>query len=118
MIDVSDLIGIPYIEHGRTLSGLDCYGLAILVEKRLGKKLQDVVYENHDKELSQKYAPLLNVTKTDFIKEGAILEFHFKNTLHIAVALNDKLMIHATTNQGVRISEIAAYKIASVYEVL
>ena len=118
MIDVSDLIGIPYKEHGRDLSGLDCYGLAILVEKRFGKTLKDAVYENHDAELSQKWAPLLNVSKTDFITEGSILEFHIKNTLHIGVALNSQNMIHATTNQGVRISRIAAYKIANIYEVL
>ena len=118
MIDVSDLIGIPYREYGRTLSGLDCYGLAILVEKRLGKKLQDAVYENHDKELSAKYSPLLNIRKTDFIRKGVLLEFHIKNTLHIGVALNSQDMIHATTNQGVRISKIAAYKIAGIYEVL
>lgn len=118
MLNVSDLIGVPYKENGRSLSGLDCYGLAILVEKRFGKTLQDVVYNNHDKELSAKYAPLLNVRKTDFITEGSLLEFHIKNTLHIGVALNKQDMIHATTNQGVRISKIAAYKIANVYEVL
>lgn len=118
MINVSDLIGIPYRENGRSLLGLDCYGLAILVEKRLGKILQDAVYENHDIELSEKYAPLLNVRRTDFITEGSILEFHIKNTLHIGVALNSQNMIHATTNQGVRISKIAAYKIAGIYEVL
>ncbi len=118
MIDVSDLIGIPYKEHGRSRSGLDCYGLAILVEKRLGKELQDVVYDNHDKKLSEKYTPLLNIHKTDFIREGSLLEFHIKDTLHIGVALNSQDMIHATTNQGVRISKIAAYKIAGIYEVL
>lgn len=118
MIDVSDLIGIPYRENGRTLSGLDCYGLAIMVEKRFGKTLQDAVYENHDIELSAEYAPLLNVRKTDFIRKGVLLEFHIKNTLHIGVALNSQDMIHATTNQGVRISKIAAYKIAGIYEVL
>lgn len=118
MIDVSDLIGIPYKEHGRSLSGLDCYGLAIEVEKRFGKNLRDAVYENHDKRLSQKWVPLLNVKQTDFIKAGSIVEIHVGQTLHIAVALDSKLMIHATTNQGVRISKIAAYKVAAIYEVI
>ena len=110
MIDVSDLIGIPYKENGRTSEGLDCYGL--------GKKLSDAVYENHDLELSQKWAPLLNVKKTDFIKAGSLIEIHVGNTLHVAVALDGVCMIHATTNQGVRISKIAAYKIAGIYEVI
>ena len=118
MIDVSDLIGVPYLDYGRTLEGLDCYGLAIEVEKRFGKKLQDAVYENHDIELSEKWAPLLNVRPVDFIREGTLLEIHVGNTLHIAVALDFREMIHATTNQGVRISRIAAYKIAGKYEVI
>ena len=116
MINVFDLIGLPYQENGRGPEEYDCYGLAIEVEKRFGKKLRDAVYENHNLELSQKWAPLLNVKKTDFIKEGAILEIHVGNTLHIAVALDKVRMIHATTNQGVRISKIAAYKIAGIYE--
>ncbi len=118
MIDVSDLVGIPYKENGRSKTGLDCYGLAIEVEKRFGKNLKDAVYDNHDKELSQKWVPLLNVKQTDFIKAGSIIEIHIAQTLHIAVALDSKTMIHATTNQGVRISKIAAYKVAAIYEVL
>lgn len=118
MIDVSDLIGIPYKEHGRDLSGLDCYGLAIIVERRFGKELKDVIYENHNAELSEQWAPLLNVRRTDIITEGSLIEIRVGSTLHIAVALDSQTMIHATVNQGVRISKIAAYKIASVYEVL
>lgn len=118
MINVSDLVGIPYKENGRSKSGLDCYGLAIEVEKRFGKILQDAVYENHDEKLSQKWAPLLNVRQTDSIKAGSLIEIHVGGTLHIAVALDNKTMIHATTNQGVRISKIAAYKVAAVYEVV
>jgi len=118
MIDVSDLIGVPYIDNGRGPDGYDCYGLAIEVEKRLGKTLRDAVYENHDKELSDKWKPLLNVRPSDFIREGTLLEIHVGNTLHIAVALDSMRMIHATTNQGVRISMIAAYKLAGIYEVI
>lgn len=118
MIDVSDLIGRPYIENGRGPDGYDCYGLAIEVEKRLGRTLRDAVYENHDKELSNIWKPLLNVRPSDFITEGALLEIHVGNTLHIAVALDSVTMIHATINQGVRISRIAAYKLAGIYEVI
>ena len=92
--------------------------VATVVLERFGKKLDDVVYENHDMELSGTWAPLLNVRRTDIIKAGSLIEIHIKGTLHIAVALDDRTMIHATTNQGVRISKIAAYKLAAVYEVL
>lgn len=118
MIDVSDLIGLPYFDNGRGPDGYDCYGLAIEVERRLGKELRDAVYDNHDTELSDIWKPLLNVRPSDFITEGTLLEIHVGNTLHIAVALDSMRMIHATTNQGVRISMIAAYKIAGIYEVI
>lgn len=118
MINVSDLIGIPYKENGRTLEGLDCYGLAIEVEKRYGKNLRDAVYENHNEELSQIWEPLLNIKKTDILTEGCLIEIHIKGTLHIGVAIGNGLMIHATINQGVRISRLAAYKIAAIYEVI
>ena len=118
-LDIIDLIGIPYKENGRTKeSGFDCYGLAIEVEKRLGKQLIDVQYENHDIELSSEYAPLLNVKKCNSIYQGVILEMHVKNELHIGVAINNKQFIHATRNQGVRISLISSYPIINKYEVV
>lgn len=115
---LSDLIGVPYQLNGRTLDGLDCYGLAIEVERRLGKNLRDVVYTNCDVELSAKNVPTLNVKKTDFINTGTLLEFHFKNELHIGVAINSTQFIHATMNCGVKISPINAYKIEAMYEVM
>lgn len=117
-VDVSHLIGVPYLDGGRTLAGLDCYGMAIEAEKCFGKKLRDVVYENHDIELSERFVPLLNVRPIDFIIASALLEFHIGGSLHVGVALNDRLMIHSTTNQGGRISLIGAYKVAAIYEVI
>lgn len=117
MIDVSDLIGIPYKDKGRDKSGYDCYGLVIECEKRLGKKLNDVVYDNHDIKLAQENVPTLNLVKTDIIKEGTVIEMHGCGELHIGFALDQKRMIHATTNQGVRISLINPRLIANLYEV-
>lgn len=117
MLDLSDLIGLPYIENGRGPDGYDCYGLAIEVEKRYGKHLIDVVYENHDIALSDEFSPMLNIKKCDSIYGGVLLEFHIRGELHIGVAINRDEFIHATTNQGVKISPISAYKIHASYEV-
>lgn len=106
MLDVSDLIGIPYKENGRDSNGYDCYGLCIEVEKRLGRQLEDVIYENHDTRLFNEYLPTLNVCLTDNITEGTLLEMEYNGELHLAVALNNETMIHCTTNQGVKISPI------------
>lgn len=127
MIDVADLIGVPFVEFGRDIkNGLDCYGLAIEVERRLGKTLKDVALEKFDREKVERTAPNLNVKKLrlDEISEGVILEFYGlqDKRLHIAVALDKKTFIHATENQGVRISSFASsrtyLKLANVYEVI
>lgn len=118
MLVLNDLIGIEWKDNGRDLSGLDCYGLAIEVEKRLGKKLKDVVYENHSSELEEKNVPTLNVEKTEEIEIGNIISMTIKNELHIGVIINDTEFIHATKNQGVRISLISNYKIKNIYKVI
>ena len=127
MIDIADLIGVPFVEFGRDIkNGLDCYGLAIEVERRLGKTLKDVALEKFDREKVERTAPNLNVKKLrlDEISEGVILEFYGlqDKRLHIAVALDKNIFIHATENQGVRISSFASsrtyLKLANVYEVI
>lgn len=36
---IKDLLGIPYEKNGRTIKGLDCYGLVSIIYERLGKEL-------------------------------------------------------------------------------
>ncbi len=107
MIDVSDLIGIPYREGGRSLSGLDCMGLAIEVSKRLGRKLRDFSEDGG-----------LNITRTENIKEGSILEFHKNGCLHVGVALSGDVFIHALSFRGVVIDPIRLYDVDAVYEIV
>ena len=118
-LTLSDLIGIPYKENGRDLNGVDCYGLAIMAIYILSKrKLIDVAYDNHNEQLSDEFAPLLNIKHVDFIRAGSLLEMRIKNELHIAVAINQKEMIHATTNHGVKISLIGSIPVSKIYEVI
>lgn len=121
MLDVSDLIGIPYVKNGRGLSdgGYDCYGLAIEVEKRIGNHLVDIFYsDERNEKLVEEAASTINVEKTDTIIIGTLLEIWLKGELHIGVAISEELFIHCTYNQGVRVSRISSYPIANKYKVI
>jgi len=113
-IKTDDLLGVPYKDHGRDKTGFDCYGLAIEVCRRYGYKLDDIVYENHNKELSDEYKPTLNVTPIDKPREGALLEMDYGKELHVGVCLNSREFIHMTRS-GCRISRIGALRIRGIY---
>lgn len=118
-LTLADLIGIKYKDHGRDLSGLDCYGLAILAVYIITrKKLNDVIYNDHAAELCDKLAPTLNVKPTTEIKAGNLIEMTFKNEIHIGVIINAREFIHATYNMGVKISPLRAAPINNIYEVV
>lgn len=114
MIEINDLLGVPYRDHGRDKSGFDCYGLAIEVERRLGYKLDDVVYNNHDLTLSDEYAPTLNVRPIEKPCTGALIEMQYGDELHIGVCLNEHEFIHMT-RAGCRINHIGTYKVRELY---
>jgi hypothetical protein len=46
VIDINDLIGAPYQLGGRSLSGIDCWGLVIEVYSRLGRQVPDFLSGN------------------------------------------------------------------------
>ena len=111
---VDDLLGKPYEEHGRGPDAYDCYGLVIEVERRLGKALPDVVYQNHDLELSRK-AATLPLARTDRAERGSVIEIESKGELHIGVALSPTVMIHSTYNRGVCVHPIKMFKVRGIY---
>lgn len=111
MIDVSDLIGISYKEHGRNKSGFDCYGLAMEVEKRFGIDLPDFDYTNHSdmffERTTQDCLAKYNVKRIPILVEGALILFENskgqKN--HIGVYIGDEYVIHCNKN-GVHLTKI------------
>lgn len=116
--DFSKMIGTPYKDGGRTLDGLDCYGVVLMAAKQRGKYLRDVRYENHAIELSQELAPTLNVEKIDRPEKDAIIEMIVGREIHVGFCIDEKTFLHATKNQGVRISRIGSLPIKNIYRIV
>lgn len=114
MIQINDLLGVPYRDHGRDKAGYDCYGLAIEVARRFGYKLDDVVYDDHALELSSEYAPTLNVTPIEKPRAGALLEMQYGDELHVGICLSDREFIHMTRG-GCRVNHIGTHKVRGIY---
>lgn len=118
MIDISDLLNVPYKEYGRSKEeGFDCYGLAIEVYRRMGYSLPDVVYgaEHLPKLVQENIGLFPMMIETDKAEYGVLLEMVYKGNLHIGVCLDDKNFIH-TTEKGVRINHIGVVEIKGMYK--
>lgn len=115
--DFSDMIGVPYKEGGRDLTGFDCYGLTIFAARRRGKKLRDINERSHAPELVQEYAPTMNVEKISGPEKDAVIEMRYGNELHIGFCLDDKTFLHTTKTQGVRISRIGVIPVINFYRI-
>ena len=121
---VRDLIGIPYKDHGRDSSGMDCYGVAIEVLRRYGKNLPDVFYPDTAIETNAAVLAILEKgipnTKLDRPEEGAVVEILvFGQPSHVGVCLGDGTFIHAMKQFGVVIERLSRYrhKIKGYYRV-
>ena len=108
----SDLIGIPFVDGGRDLSGMDCYGLAIEVFKRHNIVLPDYRISCED-------ASQINQT-VNREKQGGrwlrlerpeipcviVLRFNRFVWNHVGVYVGAGKMIHTAKKTGVRIERL------------
>lgn len=128
IIDVSDLVGVPFVPFGRDAKkGLDCYGLVLEVARRYGRPLRDIVKRHYTvAQAEQEVDEFLNVVKTnDYYKPCVVLEFRFKprGELHCGITIDyDGTFLQATKNQGVRVSSLASckgyLKLEQAYEII
>lgn len=124
LVDVIDLLSVPYKKNGRDLNGFDCYGLVIEVSKRFGHILRDFEYTDTSYKTFKKILCELNPMDEGVelvhppLKEGDILLFITSSCYenHCGVYLGDNLFIHCDI-YGVHVQDLDTYsgKVGSVY---
>jgi len=115
MINVKDLVGIPYKDHGRDASGMDCYGLVIEVLRRAGVSVPDVFYADASVETKAAVKRALESgipnTKLEKPEELAVVEILVMGLpSHIGVCLGDGTFIHSLRKVGVVIEPLSRYR--------
>lgn len=116
MIEIIDLLGCPFKDHGRTKEeGFDCYGLAIEIARRTGRKLPDLKYIKADNNtFSENADDVIEALKKDIKEtylqsEGNLIVF-FENgrMVHMGVILEKNTFIHCD-RYGVRVMKLSEY---------
>lgn len=113
---IRDLVGIPYKVHGRDKNGMDCYGVAIEMMRRIGKYLPDFIYDKTDDETNKETAELIRKgLPVKPIKHPELyclvdIAVTGDRTTHVGVYIGGGLFIHATTSNGVCVQSLAVYK--------
>ena len=107
-----DLIGIPFAYGGRSLAGLDCWGLVVEVYRRLGIAVEDVA-EYHDV-LATAANPVFETQRTAAWRQvGEPFEPHdvllFSGgccgaATHCAIWIGDGQVLHTREKTGVIVS--------------
>ena len=113
MVCISDLLGIPYKQHGRDKEGFDCYGLVIFLYERTGRKLPDFFYSSMSRKgfeesgadvksgLKGLFKEIENPSYTDLIM------FFNDNgqSVHVGMYLNKGMFIHCDV-KGVQVCKL------------
>lgn len=116
MIKLADLIGAPFKAHGRSIKeGFDCYGLAIEVEKRAGRKLNDVFYSRVETAEQKRVQGIVlgglnSLEKIDAPEQYCFIVINGMKRPHCAIYLGHDQMIHATEDMGVVIDRLSRWK--------
>jgi hypothetical protein len=114
MMELSDLVGLPFKPHGRDEKGIDCFGLVWLIARRRGTPVKDAWYEGFNPELI-KLADQMEVSKIPELKPDCIIEMEKDGRLHLGYAIDMDRMIHATINEGVIVENIGKYPVKGYY---
>lgn len=109
------LVGLPYKEHGRDENGIDCYGLAILLFKKLGIELPDYQYKPdwYEKGYNfylEHYHECAKQIDSKDLKEKDLLLFRVDGSPvpnHLGIWLGEGRFIQCLKKTGVIITELS-----------
>lgn len=111
----NDLMTVPFLEGGRDVDGMDCYGFLIECVRRDGKELKDIS-ATPDGDLAE-YLSSLNVSPLDNPYHGCCVQFVGKEGLHVGYMIDKRTCLHMT-HKGVRITPLIALKTPKFFEVV
>jgi cell wall-associated NlpC family hydrolase len=118
-------LGVPYLHHGRTMAGLDCWGLFLAVYQELGFKLLDIE-EDYDADWSWKgknlfienYHKEWSKVEQPMVLDGVLFENKSGVACHAGIVIAENEILH-TCRQGTvvnRITDLAhKHNIAGYY---
>ena len=102
-VESSNWLGVPYQSGGTTLRGVDCSGLTSAIYGKVYRKELERNADDQRKEDCRK-------VKKRKLREGDLVFFHNgrkkKRATHVGIYLKDKKFIHASSSQGVIISDL------------
>jgi probable lipoprotein NlpC len=102
-------VGIPFVEHGRTVKGCDCYGLfRLALAEKLGKVLpewsdgyDDFSDRGNLARLIDEGLALIQAVQVEKPDIGDLVQVrYFGDGQHIGMYVGDRMMLHSSRLQG------------------
>jgi len=112
MFKVRKYLGIPYARQGRTVKGLDCWGLVQMVCGDLGYKFKDIMMDRRitdsDASLDEFKRFKDNWYKVTIPKKGDVVLLQDRKGViyHIGVCTGPDKFMHCARNIGVVVSRL------------
>lgn len=94
-----DLVGVPFVPFGRTIKGLDCFGLVMLVYKRRGIIVPDVKYGDTDESRNAAITSAENLKGWEAVKQSPGVAVAFRKggiVQHCGIVIDDDRFIHSS----------------------
>ncbi len=116
-----DLLNVPFKKFGRDKNGYDCYGVVIECCKRAGTPLKDLyggIVDLPADRVNDYIRGGLNVKEIPAPKVGGLVYSIYKGNVHVGYIVERGKVLHATIDNGVKISPLAALRPIAFYEVV
>lgn len=116
-INYDDLIGVPFEDGGRSINGLDCWGLAKILYGRMGIEIPEYTISSertHDVAVAMKYEFSTKWKRLETPKKGCLVAIRLQETEwanHCGIVLDHGYFIHAYCYEtGVVIDRLRKWK--------